>query len=165
MMRLNISAILMITFVLISCKSDMPRTNVPDATVNFRLQLNSYDDILNNSFAYKIFTEESRRASTDRFGYSGLMVVTGRSVNEIYAYDLCCPYEGNRNVKLTPRTDGKAECKECGSLFITIYGNAIPGRGMVGLGVAEKGPASKARVALKSYTVVPLQQGEYRVIN
>src|SRR5690554_1398922 len=124
-MKLFIYTILTTIFLLLSCEGEIPRNNVPNATVNFRLQLNSYDDILNNNLAYKIFTEKDRRASTDRFGYSGLLVVTGRSVSEIYAYDLCCPYEGNKNIKITPRSDGKAECEECGSLFVTIYGNVI----------------------------------------
>ena len=162
--RFTVVTLILLLFFF-SCEEKIPRTNVPNAPVNLRLQLHSYDDILKNHFAYKIFTEKDRRTSTDKFGYSGLLVVTGGDINQIYAYDLCCPYEGDKNILITPKSNGKAECEKCGSVFITIYGSFIPGLGMVGLGSAEDGPAASEGLSLRSYSVIPIQQEEYIIVN
>lgn len=91
--------------------------------------------------------------------------MTDNTGNSIYAYDLACPYEGKKDIKVAYIDVGKVKCNECGSVFITIYGDNIPGRGMVGFGSAESGPAAKERISLKSYNVLPLQYGEFRIFN
>lgn len=156
---------LLLSNLLISCEENTPRSNIPYAPVSFTLQLNSYDNILNNPLTFKVFTEKNQRLPNDRFGYSGLLVVTNASGDAIYAYDLCCPYEADKSVKIIPRSDGRSECKNCGSVFITIYGTRINGQGMMGLGSAESGPAATARLSLRSYRVTPVQYSEFRIIN
>lgn len=164
-MRKHIFPLILILYILLSCEDNIPRNNIPNAPVSFTIMLDSRDNILNNWLAFKIFTEKDRRLDSDRFGFGGLLVVTDNAGKAIYAYDLSCPYEGKKNILITPRGDGKAECNECGSLFVTIYGTTIPGRGMVGLGSAEYGPAAKEKMSLKPYSVLPLQYGEFRIFN
>ncbi len=156
---------LLLSILLLTCEENTPRSNIPYAPVSFTLQLDSYDNILNNPLTYKVYTETDQRLPTDRFGYSGLLVVTSANGDAIYAYDLCCPYEADKSIKVFPRNDGRSECKNCGSVFITIYGNRIAGLGMIGLGSPESGPAATSRLSLRSYSVTPLQFGEYRIFN
>lgn len=164
-MKKNILSLIILNIFLLSCEDQIPQNNIPYSPVNFNLMLNSRDNILKNGLAYKVFTEKDRRLDSDRFGYAGLLVVTNNTGNSIYAYDLACPYEGEKNIKVEPSNIGKAKCNMCGSVFVTIYGSEIPGRGMVGFGSAESGPAAKERISLKSYNVLPLQYGEFRIFN
>ena len=164
-MRKFIFPFIIIIVLLLSCEEQISHNNIPDSPVSFNLMINSIDNILKNGLAYKTFTENDRRLDSDRFGYGGLLVVTDNTGNSIYAYDLACPYEGKRNIKVVPGDVGKVNCNDCGSVFITIYGDNIPGRGMVGFGSAESGPAAKERISLKSYNVLPLQYGELRIFN
>lgn len=160
-----ILSFVLLLIVSLSCEDQVPHNNIPNSPVSFILRLNSQDNILKNWLAYKIFTEKDRRVDNDRFGYGGLLVVTDNTGNAIYAYDLSCPYEGKKNILVSPNDDGEAECAECESVFITIYGSEIPGRGMVGLGSAKSGPAAKDKISLKPYNVLPLQHGEFRIFN
>lgn len=164
-MRKYILSLVFLYIISVSCEDKIPRNNIPDATVNFTLMLNSRDNILKNWLAHKIFTEKDRRLDSDRFGYGGLLVVTDNTGNAIYAYDLSCPYEGDKSILVTPTDDGKAVCNECGSVFITIYGSKMPGRGMEGFGSSESGVAAKENISLKSYNVLPLQYDEFKIIN
>lgn len=164
MMKFILSVIILFV-ISISCEDQIPHNNIPNASVSFTLMLNSRDNILNNWLAYKTFTEKDRRFDSDRFGFGGLLVVTDNTGSSIYAYDLSCPYEGKKNIVVIPTSDGKATCSGCQSVYVTIYGRSVPGRGMVGFGNAESGPAAKEKISLKSYSVKPLQYGEFRIFN
>ncbi|MBF6596797.1 MAG: hypothetical protein ITF98_01035 [Fermentimonas sp.] len=164
-MRKYILSFIILIVYLVSCDDQIPSYNIPNSAVSFNLMLNSRDNILKNGLAYVTFTEKDRRLDSDRFGYGGLLVVTDNTGSAIYAYDLACPYEGKKNILIEPGDIGKVKCNECRSVFITIYGSQIPGRGMVGFGTAESGPAAKERISLKSYNVLPLQYGEFRIFN
>lgn len=147
-------------FCFTGCTDETDEFTIPFAPVNFTIDLRSYDHILNNALSYKIFTEKDRRVDSDRFGYAGLLVVTDATGNGIYAYDLCCPYEDDKHIRVEPRDDGKAKCPECGSVFVTMYGNTS-GDIMSGFGTPERGPATEA---LQSYRVMR-QNGVYRITN
>lgn len=164
-MNKNILSLIILNVFLLSCEDQIPNNNIPNSPVNFNLMLNSRDNILKNGLAYITFIEKDRRLDSDRFGYGGLLVVTNNTGSAIYAYDLACPYEGEKNIKVEPSDIGKAKCNECGSVFVTIYGSEIPGRGMVGFGTAESGPAASEKISLKSYNVLPQQYGEFIIFN
>ena len=164
-MNKYIISIILLFIISLSCEVQLPHNNIPNAPVNFLLMLDSRDNILKNGLAYTTFTEKDRRLKSDGFGYGGLLVVTDNTGNAIYAYDLACPYEGKKNILLLPSDVGKVKCDECGSVFITINGTEIPGRGMVGFGSAESGPAAKEGILLKSYNVLPIQYSEFRIFN
>ncbi len=140
---------------IVTCEDDSPRMTIPYAPVNFTVDLNGYDYTLKEAMSYKIFTEP--RLGTDRLGYAGLLVVGDATGSTIYAYDLCCPYEDDKNIRVTPRLDGKAQCPECNSLFITMFGYSG-----FGLGTSEEGPSTEP---LQSYRVISLQPDVYRITN
>ena len=104
-------SLVLLLFIFFSCDDQIPHNNIPNAPVNFTLMLNSRDNILKNWLAHKTFTEKDRRLDSDRFGYGGLLVVTDNTGSSIFAYDLSCPYEGKKNILVTPKDDGKAECE------------------------------------------------------
>ena len=164
-MKKYIPSFIILISLLLSCEDQIPQNNIPYAPVNFKLMLDSRDNILKNGLAYITFTEKDRRLDSDSFGYGGLLVVTDNTGNAIYAYDLACPYEGKKNILVVPSDVGKVKCDECESVFITFYGSEIPGRGMVGFGRAELGPAAKEKISLKSYNVLPIKYGEFRIFN
>ncbi|MDD2247347.1 MAG: hypothetical protein PHI70_06350 [Proteiniphilum sp.] len=157
MMKRVVLAIMLIIMALSSCVDEAPRHSIPFAPVNFRIDLNSYDIALKNAMSYKIFSEKDRRFASDRFGFSGILAVTDATGASIYAYDLCCPYEDNKTIRVEPGYDptgynGKACCPSCGSIFVLMYG----------LGSVESGPAKEP---LQRYTVMPLQGDSYRIVN
>lgn len=138
-----------------SCEDVTPRLTVPYAPVNFIIELEGQDFSLREGLSYKIFTEPRR--DTDRIGYAGLLIVSDAIGSSIYAYDLCCPYEDDRNIRVIPRADGKAECPVCNSVFVTMFGNSG-----LGFGTPEKGPSKES---LQSYPVTYYQQNVYRITN
>ncbi len=151
-MKRPVVVLLLLLLLFVACVDEAGEFTIPIAPVNFEIHLVSYDVELRNALAYKIFTEEARRRDTDRFGYAGLLVVTDAAGSTLFAYDLCCPYEDNKNIKVVPVGDGKAECPSCGSVFVTMYGQ----------GSVAQGPA---RQSLQRYRVIPIYQDTYRISN
>jgi len=151
-MKRSVIIALSLLLALAACVDETDRYTIPFAPVNFTVDLLGRDYELNKALSYKVFTEKDRRVDSDRFGFAGLLVVADVTGNALFAYDLCCPYEDSKIIKVEPRSDGKAECPECGSIFRTIFG----------LGTPESGPATEP---LQIYRVLPLQEGAYQLTN
>ena len=167
-MKKYILSFLILISLLLSCEDQIPQNNIPYAPVNFKLMLDSRDNILKNGLAYITFTEKDKRLDSDRFGYGGLLVVTDYTGSSIYAYDLACPYEGKKNILVEPSDVGQVRCNECGSVFITNFGHEIidqAGRVMLGYSRAESGPAASEKITLKAYSVRHHQYGEFIILN
>lgn len=144
--------IILCFFLGVSCADEAPRFTIPFAPVNFRIDMNGHDHMLKNPLAYKIFTEKDRRNEYDRVGFSGLLAVSDVSGSSIFVYDLCCPFEADKHITVTPTSDGKAVCKTCGSTYITMYG----------LGTSESGPSKKP---LQQYNVRSQSTGIFVIRN
>lgn len=151
-MKRPVVVLLLILLSAVACVDKTEEFTIPFAPVNFEVHLASYDVELRNALAYKVFTEAERRRNTDRFGFAGLLVVSDVTGNLLFAYDLCCPYEDNKSIKVLPDGNGKAECTSCGSVFVTMYGQ----------GSVVKGPASQS---LQRYRIIPLYQDIYQIGN
>ena len=144
----GVCAVLLLS--VLSCGEEAPLQTVPFAQVYLRIDLNGLDFDLAAPLAYKIFT--TPRTAQDKLGFAGLMVVRNEKGDNLFAYDLACPYEDSKSALLKPTGDGKAVCPTCGSVFVTMYG----------LGSVESGPAKEP---LQRYTVVPGSSGEYIIRN
>ncbi len=151
---LRILHLLPLFLSLLTCSDEAPHDSIPFAPVNFQIDLKVLDHSLQNPLTYKIFTEQDRRYEEDRFGFSGVMVVSNATATELYAYDLCCPYEKRREIRIVPDEYGTATCENCGSSFATLYG----------LGTVQHGPATQS---LQRYNVFPIpsRPGSFRVAN
>ena len=116
-------------------------TRIPKAPVNLILNLTTeYPTFRYNTTDTLVFTKPRLgHELTDRLGFGGILVVIG--FDKYYAYDLCCPYEADPNIRVHPQENGEAVCKVCGSTFQLLYG----------YGSVMKGPS---KWSLKPYPVV-----------
>lgn len=120
----------------VSCVDEASRFTVPYSRVFFRIDVNGLDSDL-TFFGHKAFVQG--RTVGEQTGFGGLLVFR-TAEGSIFAYDLSCPHEDNREVKVQPADNGKAVCPRCGSVFVTMYG----------LGTVESGPSAEP---LQRYTV------------
>lgn len=130
MKRFTVALFALVLFFAVSCVDETPRFTVPFARVYFQVDVNGLDSDL-SFFSHKVFTRG--RTLGEHTGYGGLLVFRTHD-GEIFAYDLCCPFEDKREIKVTPTDNGKAVCPECGSIFVTMYG----------MGSVELGPATES---------------------
>ena len=100
--------------LMFSC-SKTEKSNIPYAPVYFKVDLQFKDKDLIGALRYKEFT--TARNYGEKVGFSGILVVCGYDNSTYYAYDLCCPNEGQQNIKITPSDDGTARCLKCGIKF------------------------------------------------
>ncbi|WP_255495137.1 hypothetical protein [Dysgonomonas sp. 521] len=114
------------TFSLLSCSKDESLNTVPAEPVHFEVSLiKSPDKNLRTPNNSETFTQP--RLSTDRVGYSGLLVICSAvpitsTTYQLYAYDLCCPNEKRRDIRVAAQGDGTAKCPQCGSVFEIFNG-------------------------------------------
>ena len=88
-------------------------------------------------------------------GFGGILLV-GDLSGAPYAYDLACPVEVNRNVRIEIDTqDNVAYCPKCGSRYSVFnnYGSPISGE------------ARKLKRGLRRFNVGPGMNGEFMVVS
>jgi nitrite reductase/ring-hydroxylating ferredoxin subunit len=73
---------------------------------------------------YKLFTK--RTLAGEYIGFGGVIVYHALDDN-FYAFDLACPVEANRSIRVEMNEDNiHATCPKCGSVFDLSYGFANP---------------------------------------
>ncbi|MDR3653870.1 MAG: hypothetical protein P4L34_12985 [Paludibacter sp.] len=116
------------TFLALSFTScyDNVQSSIPDFPVYLELNLiSTYPTFLNSTLHCLTFETLSGLPITDRIGYGGILVCTGFE-GEYTAYDMACPYEAKRNIRVHPNGIGQAVCDSCGSVFDIGYGFGSP---------------------------------------
>ena len=139
--------LILFTGIVFSCEKEY-YTTIPKFSVYFELRLNNEDFELNTDLAYKTFTQPRLEVEKGKIGYGGILVING--MTELFAYDLACPVEAQRNILIVPDnlssstspvpTAITATCPECGAVF-----NIASGAGA---------PQSGTKYYLRSYRVV-----------
>ena len=107
-------------------------SNIPYARVFLELDLSFKDKDLVGALNFKEFTSTANQNYGTQLGYFGVLVVCGFNSygnTQYYAYDLCCPYEANRNIKVQADNTGWAECPKCGTKYEIAYGSGTPSEG------------------------------------
>lgn len=119
--------LLFCTFMLIalSC-SKITESDIPYYRVYLALDLRYEDKDLVGLLNHKEITKP--RKAGEATGYSGLLVICGND-NKYYAFDLCCPHEAEKNIKISATDVGTAECPECGTAYDISYGTGAPIKG------------------------------------
>ena len=143
--------LLLLTGIAFSCEKEY-YTSIPNFPVNLELRLESLDSELNASLAYKTFIQP--RLALDKLGFGGILVINGMGENpfNLYAYDLSCPVEAQRDIRVVPDKSGiTATCPKCGAVFTIATGT---GR-----------PQSGTKYSLKSYYVSTGNGMHYTVTN
>ncbi|GHV20411.1 hypothetical protein FACS1894174_02230 [Bacteroidia bacterium] len=137
--------------VAFSCEDEI-YSNIPWAPVDLKLHLNG-EDVELNGFEFKTYIQ--RRAETDKLGYGGILVINVQRDNivDLRAYDLSCPNEAERDIRIVPDNNTKeAVCPKCGAKYNIISSGA---------------PVSGSKYSLKQYNVVQSAgpSGTYIVTN
>ncbi len=102
-------------------------SSIPDYPVHLQLNLTTtYPTFRNSINQYLIF--EKRIFETDAIGFGGIIVYTGFDGN-YYAFDMACPHEAQREIKVYPNNLGQAVCNGCGTVFDISYGIGNPSSG------------------------------------
>lgn len=112
-------------FLVFSCNK-VNVSNIPYARVYLTLDLRFQDKDLVGLLNYKEIT--TPRNAGDMIGFSGVLVVCGYN-NIYYAFDLCCPHEAKRDVKVVADNTGYAKCPKCGTSYEIGYGTGTPSNG------------------------------------
>lgn len=102
-------------------------SSIPDYPVNLQLNLTTTYPTFKNSYNQYILFEK-RVFETDRIGFGGIMVYSSFEGN-YYAWDMACPYEANKNIKVRPNDIGQAVCDSCLSVFDLGFGVGNPSSG------------------------------------
>lgn len=142
--------------ILYGCISEPENSNIPNSRVNFYIDtsISGVDNhlaegLLGNTKIYTQ-TEPSKLSPNGSYGYSGVVVVRAYD-NNLYAFDICCTYEVDKNIAL--EDDGFfLKCPKCGSVF--EIGN--------GTGYANSGPATQR---LKKYYTTQNSSQKVRIYN
>lgn len=109
-------------------------SSIPSYPVSLQLHLTSTYPTFKNSIHQFLLFENGVNA-TDMIGYGGILVFSGidpDSGNTIYyAFDMACPYEAKRDVRVYPVKDGlgQVKCEKCGSVYNVLYGVGWPDSG------------------------------------
>ena len=122
----------LVVLLVMSCNK-VNVSNVPYAPVYLELDLQFKDTDLVGSLNFKEITSEAGQNYGTRLGYSGVLVVNGFSATtggtQYYAYDLCCPHEGKKDIRVKADNTGWAQCPECGTKYEIAYGSGTPSDG------------------------------------
>ena len=88
-------------------------------------------------------------------GYEGVLQVCGFD-NELFAFDLSCPFEHNPNIRIAIDESLNAYCRECGSVYDVFYGSGMP----------IEGPSATNGYSLRKYNIRYITTtGSYMIIN
>ncbi len=121
-------------FGLLACE-DTRRSSIPDYPVFLELTLNLDGQALLVQSGSVYFTE--RRHEREALGFGGIIVYHSAFENgRFYAYDMACPNEVSRTVRVYPNMIN-AVCEKCGSVFSLETGNCIDGVAPEGLKIYD----------------------------
>jgi nitrite reductase/ring-hydroxylating ferredoxin subunit len=121
--------LLLYTTFAFSCENN-DYTTIPNLRVYFELNLSTKDFELQTDYAYKIFTDPRLESERGKMGFGGILVINGMS--SLFAYDLACPVEANRAIRVAPDSDKSnitATCPKCGAIFLIATGTGAPQSG------------------------------------
>lgn len=125
-------------------------SSIPIMPVSMRLNLLGDDLVLQAYGTYKTYTKVS--TGLESLGFGGILVVHSNIDGEYYAFDLACPYEADKTIKIEIQPELTAKCPECGSVYRIMDGN----------GWRISGPSKEK---LKRYNVYPAANNYLYITN
>lgn len=182
-MKRNIYILLFFSFsiLLSACSKEEERSNIPNVPFRFNLNLGSSDNHLNNGAGFinvyintadknqydallsglkqtKSYIAPRIGSDSQQIGFSGLLVINiGIPIDglttPLCAFDLCCPHESQRDIRIIPTDDMKAKCPKCGSIYNLLEG-----------GRPISGPVDNSK-RLRPYQINQLGDKEFQVVN
>jgi hypothetical protein len=70
-----------------------------------------------------------KRLENDRIGFGGILVINGHGENmlvNLFAYDLACPVEVDKNIRIVPNDLVQAVCPHCKAVYMIANGSGAP---------------------------------------
>ena len=124
--------LLLTTILFFVACNDLDKSSIPDTPVYLERNINAEALELRTIGGYKTYTTYEKYG--DAIGFGGLVIIYGFN-EEYYAFDLACPNEINREIRVVPNNAGQAICPTCGSVFSIGYGsgNRVSGPAKEGL--------------------------------
>jgi len=113
-------------------------SSIPDVPVYIKLNLTAAHTAFKNSSNQFLLFEKNGVYNDliGGLGYGGVLVYSGLSLDDsgntvYYAFDMSCPYEADKDIKVYPKEDGFGEvvCEKCGSIYNLGYGFGNPTSG------------------------------------
>ena len=155
-------AALAIVLAVSSCDTlDNERIPVQPVNISFATVADWNVYGVSGALTWRSFVREERLPSNYPYtamtytGFGGVLLV-GDVFGNPQAYDLACPFECSRTVRLFINTEAEhlAECPKCGSRFnvFSLTGHPV------------SGPAAERGYALRRYRVEPGRAGEYYIV-
>ncbi|MCL2649804.1 MAG: hypothetical protein FWD60_02110 [Candidatus Azobacteroides sp.] len=126
---------------------------IPNFSVRLTLDLMGADRILNGPSSFMVYTKPRIATEEGNLGFGGILVINGigEGLINLCAYDLACPNEVRRDIRIVPQSSGlQAICPECHAVFNIATGGA---------------PESGSKYWLKRYNVIQTSDTRYLVTN
>lgn len=117
----------MLSIVLQGCGKTESISRIPESRVS--LQLNIDYHRLTEPLTGRSFTSVNGLTANTFLGFGGVLVYYGLALDggfHHHAYDLACPVEVDRTVRVSIFESVKARCAKCGSTFDIQYGGGVP---------------------------------------
>lgn len=110
-----------ISSILLGCRNT-DVSSIPDVPVYLNLNLTINYNTFRAPLQYLTFEKRNDAVGAYNVGYGGVLV--NINVESKYcAFDMACPYEKDKKIKVRPdQTGGFAVCEQCGSKFDLVYG-------------------------------------------
>lgn len=122
--------ILLLLVPLSQACDDRLYSSIPTCEVFLTLNLIDLDKELNGTFTCKTYTQ--KRLASDKLGFGGILVINGVAAGNpvnLFAYDLACPVEALKSIKVIPDDTGEARCPKCGAVYYIGDGHGYPKSG------------------------------------
>ena len=131
LLRLKHYLILSVLAISSSSCEDNYVSSIPNSPVYLDLNLTTapYNKLNYSSNQFFYFESREGLPETSSIGYGGMIVNTGFD-GSFYAFDMCCPYELKRTIRVYPNDIGQAVCATCGSVFDIANGTGFPSSGV-----------------------------------
>ena len=115
--------------------------------------------------SFRYFNTETREPANFPFtahtytGFGGVVIICGfdfttGDYNSVLAYDMACPVERQRDVRISINQDFKAVCPKCGSQYDVCEGAGAP----------TSGTALSRKIGLRRYSAIA-RNGGYVIVN
>lgn len=108
-----------------SCAKEEPLYTVPYAPVYFRVDINGLDSDL-TYFTHKSYL--TGRTIGEQVGFGGLLVFRDNE-GKVFAFDLSCPNERLKDVRVVPADNGEAVCPKCKKKYVFWTGTGHEAQG------------------------------------
>ena len=118
--------LLIVLLISVSCENVNQTSPIPDMAVQLAINIMQDAPELNAMGGYKCYTQAL--TSGQYLGYGGIVIFHGFD-DTFFAFDLSCPHEAKRDVRIEVNMGGTGKCPECGSVYDVGFGSGSPSSG------------------------------------